>query len=146
MEVKAITRYVRQSAFKARAVTRDIQGLPAQKALTLLEFYPQKAARFVWKTLKSAIANAENNHSLNPDLLVVKEATVGEAPTIKRFRPRARGSASPIAKRTCHIRVIVAEYAEEPVAKKKQAADGRKKARRVKKPAADSGKATEAKE
>ena len=122
MEVKAITRYVRMSAFKARPVTRDIQGLPALKALALLEFYPQKAARFVWKTLKSAIANAENNHSLNPELLVVKEAVIGEAPTIKRFRPRARGSASPIMKRTCHIRVVVAEVAEEPASKKKKGA------------------------
>jgi large subunit ribosomal protein L22 len=140
MEVKAITRYVRMSAFKARAVTRNIQGLPAQKALDLLEFYPQKAARFVSKTLKSAIANAENNNSLNPDTLIVKEAVVGEAPTIKRFRPRARGSASPIMKRTCHIRIIVAEIAEQPVSKKKAAKSkghkGQRKAASNKKEAA----------
>jgi large subunit ribosomal protein L22 len=110
------------SAFKARTVTRDIQGLPALKALGLLDFNPQKAARFVSKTLKSAIANAENNNSLDPETLIVKEAVVGEAPTIKRFRPRARGSASPIMKRTCHIRIVVAERTEEPVSKKKKAA------------------------
>jgi large subunit ribosomal protein L22 len=136
MEVKAITRYVRMSAFKARAVTRDIQGLPALKALGLLDFYPQKAARFVSKTLKSAIANAENNNSLNPETLVVKEAVVGEAPTIKRFRPRARGSASPIMKRTCHIRIVVAEAAEQPVSKKKKATAKRGKAANSKKEAA----------
>jgi large subunit ribosomal protein L22 len=129
------------SAFKARAVTRDIQGLPAQKALNLLEFYPQKAARFVSKTLKSAIANAENNNSLNPDTLIVKEAVVGEAPTIKRFRPRARGSASPIMKRTCHIRIVVAESSEEPVSKKKKAT-----AKRGKKTAANSKKEAATKE
>ena len=137
MEVKAITRYVRMSAFKARTVTREIQGLPALKALDSLNFNPQKAARFVSKTLKSAIANAENNNSLNPDLLVVKEAVVGEAPTIKRFRPRARGSASPIMKRTCHIRIVVAERAEEPVSKKKATAKrGKKTAANSKKEAA----------
>ena len=119
MEVKAITKFVRISAFKAREVTRHIQGMPAQRALELLEFYPQKAARFVGKTLRSAIANAENNNSMDPDKLVVKEAVVGEGPSIKRFRPRARGSAGPIVKRTSHVRIILAERVEEPVKEKK---------------------------
>ncbi len=115
MEVKAITKYARISAFKAREVTRHIQGKPALSALEMLEFYPQKAARFIGKTLRSAIANAENNNSLDPKNLVVKEAVVGEGPSIKRMRPRARGSAGPIVKRTSHVRIILAERAEEPV-------------------------------
>jgi large subunit ribosomal protein L22 len=126
MEVKSVTRYTRISAFKARNVTRHIQGMPALGALEMLEFYPQKAARLIYKTLKSAIANAENNNSLNPQNLVVKEATVGEGPTIKRFMPRARGSASPINKRTSHIRIILTERTEEveetPKQKSKKAA------------------------
>lgn len=113
MEVKSVTKYTRLSAFKARNVTRHIQGMPALGALELLEFYPQKAARVIYKTLKSAIANAENNNSLDPQNLVVKEATVGEGPTIKRFMPRARGSASPINKRTSHVRIILTERVEE---------------------------------
>jgi large subunit ribosomal protein L22 len=136
MEVKAVTRYTRISAFKARNVTRHIQGLPALGALEMLEFYPQKAARVIYKTLKSAIANAENNNALNPQNLVVKEATVGEGPTIKRFMPRARGSASPINKRTSHVRIILTERAEEveetPKAKSKKAAAAKSQARRKK--------------
>jgi large subunit ribosomal protein L22 len=119
MEVKAITKYARISAFKARDLTRHIQGLPVGQALDVLLFSPQKAARLVHKTLKSAVANAENNNSLDPERLVVKEASVGEGPTIKRFRPRARGSASPIRKRTSHIRIILAEREEEAPAKPK---------------------------
>lgn len=122
MEVKAITRYVRISAFKARDVARHIQGMPALSALDVLEFYPQKAARLIHKTLKSAVANAENNNSLDPANLIVKEAVVGEGPTIKRFMPRARGSASPIMKRTSHVRIVLIERSElpEPVKEKKK--------------------------
>ena len=130
MEVKAITKFARISAFKARDVTRHIQGKPALSALEMLEFYPQKAARFVSKTLRSAIANAENNHSLAPQNLVVKEAVVGEGPSIKRFRPRARGSAGPIVKRTSHVRIILAERVEEPVKEKKKPAAGKKTVRK----------------
>lgn len=136
MEVKAVTKYTRISAFKARNVTRHIQGLPALGALEMLEFYPQKAARVIYKTLKSAIANAENNNAMNPQNLVVKEATVGEGPTIKRFMPRARGSASPINKRTSHVRIILTERVEEveetPKAKSKKAAATKTQARRKK--------------
>lgn len=126
MEVKAITKYSRISAFKARDLTRHIQGLPVGEALDILRFSPQKAARLVHKTLKSAVANAENNNSLDPERLVVKEAVVGEGPTIKRFRPRARGSASPIRKRTSHIRIILVEREEEAPAKPKAARKGKK--------------------
>lgn len=112
MQVKSIHRFAKISAFKAREVTRAIQGMPASDALDLLRFTPKKAAVLVSKTLKSAIANAENNNNLNVADLVVKEAIVGEGPTLKRSQPKARGSAGPIRKRTSHIRVILTDEIE----------------------------------
>jgi large subunit ribosomal protein L22 len=109
MEVRSTYKYARISAFKAREVTREIQGLPVSAALDLLAFTPKKAAFLVSKTLKSAIANAENNANLKPDGLVVKQAVVGEGPTLKRIMARARGSASPILKRTSHIRIVLSD-------------------------------------
>ena len=109
MEVRSIYRYARISPFKVREVTREIQGLPVSAALDLLAFTPKKAAFLIGKTLKSAIANAENNANLKPDGLVVKEATVGEGPTLKRIMARARGSASRILKRTSHIRIVLSD-------------------------------------
>ena len=109
MQVTSTYRYARISAFKAREVTREIQGRSASDALDLLTFSPKKAAVMVRKTLKSAIANAENNADLKVDTLFVKEAVVGEGPTFKRFRARARGSASPLRKRTSHIRIVLAD-------------------------------------
>lgn len=109
MEVRSIYRYARISPFKVREVTREIQGLPVAAALDLLAFTPKKAAFLVGKTLKSAVANAENNANLKPDGLVVKEAVVGEGPTIKRIMARARGSASGILKRTSHIRIVLTD-------------------------------------
>lgn len=112
MQVKSIYRNARISAFKAREVTREIQGLPATDALDLLRFVPKKAAELVRKTLASAVANAENNNNLNPATLTVQEAVVGEGPTFKRFQPKARGSAGPIRKRTSHIRIILTDEVE----------------------------------
>ena len=109
MEVRSTYKYARISPFKAREVTREIQGLPVSVALDLLTFTPKKAAFLVGKTLKSAIANAENNANLKPDGLVVKEAVVGEGPTLKRIMARARGSASGILKRTSHIRIVLSD-------------------------------------
>ena len=124
MQVKSTHRFAKISAFKAREVTRAIQGLPATDALDLLRFTPKKAAGLILKTLRSAIANAENNNSLNVTDLVIKEAVVGEGPTLKRFQPKARGSAGPIRKRTSHIRVILTDEIEivrrEDKAKKKK--------------------------
>ncbi len=97
------------SAQKMREVVRQIQGLPAQQALAVLGVVPRKSARLVAKTLKSAIANAENNNGLKPERLIVKEAVAGTAATMKRFTPKARGSAGPILKRSCHIRIILSE-------------------------------------
>jgi large subunit ribosomal protein L22 len=109
MQVIAIHRYARISAFKAREVTREIQGLPATDALLQLGFIPKKAAPLIAKTLKSAIANAEHNNNVRAELLVIKEAVIGEAPTIKRIRPKARGSAGPIRKRNSHIRIVLTD-------------------------------------
>lgn len=109
MEVLSVLRGARISAFKARELTREIQGLPASAALDLVAFSTKKAALMVGKTLKSAIANAENNNDLKVDTLVVKEATVGEGPTMKRIKSRARGSASSIRKRTAHIRIVLSD-------------------------------------
>jgi large subunit ribosomal protein L22 len=124
MQVKTIYKFARISAFKAREVTREIQGLPATDALDILRFTPKKAALLVIKTLKSAIANAENNNNLNAADLVVQEAVVGEGPTFKRSQPKARGSAGPIRKRTSHIRITLTDEVEikrrEPAAKTKK--------------------------
>ncbi|MBV9645533.1 MAG: 50S ribosomal protein L22 [Verrucomicrobia bacterium] len=109
MQVTSTYRFARISAFKAREVTREIQGQSASEALDLLAFSPKKAAVLVKKTLKSAIANAENNAELKVDTLLVKEAIVGEGPTFKRFRARARGGASPLRKRTSHIRIVLSD-------------------------------------
>ncbi len=112
MQVKSIYRFARISAFKAREVTREIQGLPATDALDLLRYTPKKAALLITKTLKSAIANAENNNNLSAANLVVQEAVVGEGATFKRFQPKARGSAGPIRKRTSHIRIVLTDEIE----------------------------------
>src|ERR1700677_3074026 len=112
MQVTSTYRNARISAFKAREVTREIQGLPVSSALDIVAFSPKKAAVLIAKTLKSAVANAENNNDLRVDKLVVKEATVGEGPTAKRFQPKARGSAGPILKRTSHIRIVLTDEIE----------------------------------
>jgi large subunit ribosomal protein L22 len=109
MEVQAVTRYVRMSAQKVRELTRQIQGLPVLTAQAALAVVPGKCARLVAKTLKSALANAENNKGLKSAGLRVKEATTGPGPTMKRFMPKARGSAGPILKRSCHIRIVLSD-------------------------------------
>ena len=93
MLVRSTTKYARISPKKARHVVREIQGLPVSDALDALKYTPKKSAHLIFKTLESAIANAENNHELSADELIVKEAVVGDGPTLKRFKPRARGSA-----------------------------------------------------
>jgi large subunit ribosomal protein L22 len=123
MQVSSTYRYAKISAFKAREVTRAIQGLPVSAALDLVAFSPKKAAAMINKTLKSAIANAENNANLRVEGLVVKEATVGEGPTMKRMMTRARGSGSTIRKRSSHIRIILTDEIEI----KKREKSGQKK-------------------
>jgi large subunit ribosomal protein L22 len=132
MEVRSIYRFARISPFKVREVTREIQGLPVSAALDVLSFTPKKAAFLIGKTLKSAVANAENNANLKVDGLVVKEAIVGEGPTMKRMMARARGSGSRILKRTSHIRIVLSdeipiETRETRKAKRKQGEKAAKK-------------------
>jgi large subunit ribosomal protein L22 len=131
METRSIYRFARISAFKAREVTREIQGLPVQQALDLLAFTPKKAAGLVAKTLKSAVANAENNHQARTERLVIREAVVGEGPTFNRFQPKARGSAGPIRKRTSHIRIIVTDEIEVPSRDQKSSAKKKTSARKT---------------
>jgi large subunit ribosomal protein L22 len=124
MQVSSTYRYAKISAFKAREVTRAIQGLPVSAALDLVAFSPKKAAFLVGKTLKSAVANAENNANLKVDGLVVKEAVVGEGPTMRRMMTRARGSGSTIRRRSSHIRIVLTDEIE---LKKREKASGKKK-------------------
>jgi len=100
---------VPMSAQKMREVVRQIQGLPALQAQSILAVVPRKGARHVAKTLKSAIANAENNNKLRPETLRIKEAVAGTATSLKRFTPKARGSAGPIIKRRCHIKITLSD-------------------------------------
>lgn len=97
------------SAQKMRETVRQIQGLPALQAQAVLAFVSRKSARVVAKTLKSAIANAENNNGVKPETLKVKEAVAQTARSIKRFTPKARGSAGPIIKRSCHVKIVVSD-------------------------------------
>ena len=106
---KATAKTVRVSPRKTRLVIDLIRGKSVADAIAILKFTPTKAAVEVENVLKSAIANAENNFGLEKANLVVSETFINEGPTMKRFRPRAKGSASPINKRTAHITVVVAE-------------------------------------
>ncbi|AQP53856.1 50S ribosomal protein L22 [Vagococcus penaei] len=106
---KATAKTVRTSPRKTRLVVDLIRGKHVGEAISTLKFSPNKAAGIVEKVLMSAIANAENNFDLDVENLVVSEVFVNEGPTMKRFRPRAKGSASPINKRTSHITVVVSE-------------------------------------
>jgi large subunit ribosomal protein L22 len=132
---RAVARYVRISPTKARRVVNLVRGLPAQEALTVLQFAPQSASEQVYKVLASAIANAENNERLDPDALLVSEAYVDEGPTLKRFRPRAQGRAYRINKRTCHITVAVEAVQVSPQARQAVRTAAAKKAAPAKKTA-----------
>ncbi len=107
MRVSATAKYLRGSTRKARLVTQAIRGKRVEDAAALLRFMPQHAARDVALVLKSATANAENNHNLSAEDLVVVEAHANEGPTIKRYRPRAQGRAFPIHKPMTHITIVV---------------------------------------
>ena len=109
MRVSATARYLRGSTRKARLVTAAIKGRPVEEASALLRFMPQSAAKDVARVLKSATANAENNHNLSAEDLVVADAVADEGPSIKRWQPRAQGRAFPIHKPMTHITIIVAD-------------------------------------
>jgi large subunit ribosomal protein L22 len=105
--VRASSRYVRVAPRKARLVADQVRGLHIDKARALLQFSPRGAAQDIGKLIESAASNAENNHDLVADEMRVAEITVDEGPTLKRFRPRALGRATPIHKRTSHIAVAL---------------------------------------
>ncbi len=109
MEVKAVHKYARVSAQKVRMIVDAIKGRPVETVVGMLKFMPQKSAGLVGKVLRSAVANADQNTSINVDDLVVKTVVADQGPTLKRFRARARGRGSRILKRTSHITVILEE-------------------------------------
>ena len=111
-QVRATAKYVRMAPRKVRMVVDQIRNKSVEQALEALQFSTRAAAEPVAKVVRSAVANAENNNNLRANNLVVKAAYVDEGPTLKRIRPRAKGSASRINKRTSHITVIVAPRKE----------------------------------
>jgi|SRR5436190_23607190 large subunit ribosomal protein L22 len=109
MEVQALTRYARMSPKKMREVANTIQGRKAPEAVDYLGLIPRKSARLIAKTLKSAIANAENNNNLSADSLIVKLAIIENGPVLKRFKAGARGTAMPRRKKMSHIRIVLSD-------------------------------------
>lgn len=109
MKTRAVARFVRIAPRKARQVIDLIRGKQVSDAKTILKFTSRFAAEIIGKVLNSAVANAENNHKMNQDRLVVSEAYVDQGPTMKRYMPRAQGRASLIHKRTSHITIVLAE-------------------------------------
>ncbi len=109
MEVQAIYKYAKMSAQKVRLVADQIRNKPVDEALDILRFSRKRAARFIKKTLDSAIANAENNEGADVDELRVSTIYVDEGPTLKRWRARAKGRGARILKRTSHITVKVSD-------------------------------------
>ena len=112
MEARATAKNVRVSPRKARIVVDQIRGKDVERAREILAFSERAISEVVAKVLDSAVANGVNNHGMRDRNLVVKTAYVDEGPTMRRFRPRAKGSASPIRKRTSHITIIVASREE----------------------------------
>jgi len=111
--VRSQVKYVRSSAYKAREILDLIRGLPVARALEVLEMAERDIARTILKCLESAIANAEHNNAIPADELFVSACFADEGPTLKRWRPRARGRATRIRKRTCHITIIVSRLSTE---------------------------------
>ena len=117
--VRARARYVRTSARKARMVCGHLRGKSVAEARAILAFTPREVARDWSKLLESAVANAESNHELLQDDLIVREAYADEGPTIKRFRPRAMGRATPIRKRTSHLTITLTAAPENGAGRSK---------------------------
>lgn len=112
MEVTATAKYIRMSPRKVRLVVDAIRGKPVSQALSMLRYMPQAAAKAVSKVVSSAVANAENNYTLEAEDLYVAEIAADEGPTLKRYRPRAHGRVSPLLKRSTNITVVLAEKEE----------------------------------
>lgn len=109
LEAKATLRYARISSRKVKIVADLIRGKKVDEALAIVKFTPKASSEIIEKLLKSAIANAENNHGMNRGNLIVNEIYANQGPTLKRIRPAAKGSAVRIRKRTCHITIVVKE-------------------------------------
>ncbi len=118
LEVKAVAKYVRIGPRKARQILDLIRDKDVEEARRILKFTPKHAAELVGKTLDSAVANAENNNNLRAENLLVVKCFADEGPTLKRFRPQARGRAARIHKRTSHITVVVSEKEQLPTQKR----------------------------
>lgn len=108
-EVTATSKNLRISQKKMELVSRNFRGKKAEEAYASLRFVPKKAATPLAKVLKSAISNAKNNFEMDTEKLVIKDITVGQGPTLKRFRPVSRGRAHSILKRTSHVKVVLEE-------------------------------------
>jgi large subunit ribosomal protein L22 len=120
--VRAQARFVRLSARKARVVLEHVRGRSVPEARTILAFTQRAAAKDIEKVLRSAVSNAEANHGLIGDELVIQAAYADEGPTLKRWRPRARGRVNRIFKRTCHITVVLGEAPEAKRPRRRAAA------------------------
>ena len=112
MEARAVARYQRITPRKARAVIDLIRGKDVQTALHVLRFVPRRASRIVEKVVRSAVANAQNNHDMNPNRLYIHRIHADPGPMLKRVMPRARGMAYIVRKRTSHITVVLREREE----------------------------------
>ncbi len=109
MQVRAVSKYILGSPIKMRRVVNSVRGMRAQDALQVLALLPQRAAQPVLKTVKSALANAEENFALDPEDMVISEIKVDEGPRLRRARYGARGRFKPIQKRMSHITVVLQE-------------------------------------
>lgn len=107
MEVRAVEKYIRISPKKARLVADVVRGQNATRALATLRFMPKKAANIIYKAVNSAVSNAVNNFGLDREELIISKITIDKGPSLKRFRPRSKGMASPLLKRTSHVTVVV---------------------------------------
>src|SRR4051812_50118651 len=110
---KASAKYLRVSAYKARVVLDLIRGLPVKRADEVLQFSDREVSNDIRKVLASAVANAQHNDEQDPDELFVRACFAGEGPTLRRFRPRARGRATRVRKRTCHITIVIDRMSAE---------------------------------
>jgi large subunit ribosomal protein L22 len=123
--VRAQAKWVRTSARKARVVLEHIRGRSVSEARTILAFTSRAAATDIEKVLRSAVANAEANMGLDGDDLLVEAAYADEGPTLKRWKPRARGRVNRIRKRTCHVTLVLVEQPEERAPRRRRAAQGK---------------------
>ncbi|MCB0191623.1 MAG: 50S ribosomal protein L22 [Anaerolineae bacterium] len=112
-QVKAVSKYIMGSPVKMRRVVNVVRGMRAQDALEVLSLLPQTAAEPVYKTVKSALANAEENYALEPEDMIIAEIRIDEGPRLRRARYGARGRFKPIKKRTSHITVLLEEDIDE---------------------------------